>query len=539
MTKTFKRVVSVTAAAIMLASALAGCGKQTQPIDASNPSIDILCKSFNASSADSKSPVVQELQKYLASQMGVKNLTLNIKWAPSATYSEKTVTTMGSGVYPHAMLVGTRNSSVIVAARKGIFWDITSAFAPDSKYKNLKQANPLVNKNISIDGKNYGIYRARELGRAGVTIRKDWLDKLGEPIPQTMEDFDRVMRRFTEDDPDGDGQNDTYGMIISTYLQGPLENLAIWSGSPNGWGIDPESGELRPSFMFDQYVSAMDKIHEWYNKGYINQNMASLPDGQWNQDFLNGKAGIIIDVADRARRVAGNIVELDPNAVVDVFGYVKRDENTPARTLPTTGYDSFYVLPTPSLPTEENLDFMLGIMDHLNDLEATHLMNYGIEGIHYTVDENNYAEKTKDKTLLAQYNDLNQLSMGIVSYDNDFKTKYDASAKAVAEKVEATYADNKLWAVSNPAEPYVSPTQTRRGTTLDDIMTNAKTKYCVGTISLDQYKTEIQRWLDMGGRDVIKEMNNSFALDEQAQANKDQMIADAKALGSSVIIKVD
>ena len=364
MTKTFKRVVYVSAAAIMLASALAGCGKQTQPIDVSNPSIDILCKSFNASSADNSSPVVQELEKYLAGQMGVDNLTLNIKWAPSATYREKTVTTLGSGVYPHAMLGGTRNSSVIVAARKGIFWDITSAFDDDSKYTNLKQASKLVNKNISIDGKNYGIYRARELGRAGVTIRKDWLDKLGEPIPETMEDFDRIMRRFTEDDPDGNGENDTYGMIISTYLQGPLENLAIWSGSPNGWGIDPASGELRPSFMFTEYVSAMDKINEWYSKGYINQNMASLPDGQWNQDFLNGKAGIIIDVADRARRVAGNIVELDPNAVVDVFGYVKRDANTPARTLPTTGYDSFYVLPTPSLPTEENLDFMLGIMDH-------------------------------------------------------------------------------------------------------------------------------------------------------------------------------
>ena len=537
MTKTLKRVVCASVASLMLIGALAGCGKQTQPIDGENPTIDILCKAFNATSAGAGSPVVQELENYLAEKMGVNSLTLNLKWAPSATYNEKTVTTMGSGVYPHAMLVSTRNSSVIVAARKGIFWNITDAFAPDSPYENLKQSSELINRNISIDGDNYGIYRSRELGRAGISIRKDWLDKLGEPIPETLEDLDRVMRRFTEEDPDGNGVDDTYGMIISTYLQGPLDNLALWNGAPNAWGIDPATGKLAPSFMFDQYIEAMDMIHDWYSKGYINQNMASLPDGKWNEDFLNGKAGIIIDVADRSRRLAQNIVEVEgqENAVVDVFGYVKKDAESPKRTLPTTGYDSFYVLPTPALPTEEQRNFMLGVMDHLNDLEAVNMMNYGIEGVHYNVVDGSYAEKVDDSALQAQINDLNQLSMGIVSFENGFKTKYNDSAAVVAEKVDAVYADNKLWAVANPAEPYVSPTQTRRGTTLDDIMANAKAKYCVGQISLDAYKTEIQRWLDMGGYDVVDEINSSFDVDTVAQETKQSMIDDANQRGVKIV----
>ena len=551
MTKTFKRVVSASVASLLVISALAGCGKESQPIDVENPTVEILSKAFNASSAGSDSPVVQELESYLAGQMGVNDLTLNIKWAPSATYNEKAVTTMGSGVYPHAMLVSSRNSSVIVAARRGIFWEITDAFAEDSPYENLKQASPLINRNISIDGGNYGIYRSRELGRAGISIRKDWLDKLGEPIPETLEDFDRVMRRFSEEDPDGNGENDTYGMIISTYLAGPLDNLALWNGAPNGWGIDPKTEMLVPSFMFDQYVGAMDMIKGWYDKKYINQNMASLADSKWNDDFLNGNAGIIIDVADRARRLAANIEELNDDdhpkskgAVVDVFGYVKKDENTPKRTLPTTGYDSFYVLPKPALPSEEQRNFMLGVMDHLNDKVAVDLMNYGIEGTHYNVvpgvDSATgknvlYAEKVNDTALQGQINDLNQLSMGIVSFEDGFATKYSADAAIVAEKVNAVYADNKLWAVSNPAEPYVSPTYTRRGTTLDDIMANAKAKYCSGNISLDQYKEEIQRWLNMGGYDVIAEMNESFALDTVAQEEKAAMLEDANARGVGVL----
>ena len=544
MTKTFKRVVCTSVAGLMIIGALAGCGKETQPIDTQNPTVEILSKAFNANSAGADSPVVQELEKYLADQMGVGSLSLNIKWAPSATYNEKAVTTMGSGVYPHAMLVSSRNSSVIVAARNNIFWNITDAFDENSPYENLKQSSELINRNISIDGENYGIYRARELGRAGISIRKDWLDNLGESQPETLEDFDRIMKRFKEDDPDGNGQDDTYGMIISTYLAGPLDNLALWNGAPNAWGLDPETGMLAPSFMFDQYIEAMDMIHDWYNKGYINQNMASLPDGKWNEDFLNGKAGIIIDVADRARRLAQNITELTPGAVVDVFGYVKKDADTVARTLPTTGYDSFYVLPVPALPTEEQRDFMLGVMDHLNDKEAVDLMNYGIEGTHYNVvpgvDSATgknvlYAEKVDDSALQAQINDLNQLSMGIVSFENGFSTKYNADAAIVAEKVNAVYADNKIWAVANPAEPYVSPTYTRRGTTLDDIMANAKAQYCAGNISLDQYKNEIQRWLDMGGYDVIAEMNESYSLDTAAQEEKAAMLEDVQTRGVSVL----
>lgn len=515
MTKTWKRVVSMTAAALMLAGALAGCGKQTAPIDTQNPSIDIMCKSFNANSADNDSPVVEALEDYLTQQMGTDSFDLNIKWAPNATYNEKTVTTMGSGVYPHAMLVGTRNSSVIVAARKGVFWEITHAYAEDSKYENLKQASPLVNKNISIDGKFYGIYRTRELGRAGVSIRKDWLDNLGEPMPETIEDLDRIMRRFSTEDPDKNGvDGDTYGMIITNYLAGPLDNIAIWMGAPNGWGLNEETGQLEPSFMFDEYIAAMDLVKDWYQKGYINENVVSMPSDKWNEQFLNGQAGIIIDVADRARRLASNIEKMDPKAVVDVFGYVKKDAQSEPRTLPTTGYDSFYVIPTSSVPTEEQLDFMLGVMDHLNDEEAVNLLNYGIEGIHYTVDENKYVTKTTDTALLAQYNDLNQLSMGLVSFPDGFKTKYTV---AVAEKIDKVYEENRNWAVANPAEPYVSPTYARRATSLDSIMSEAKMMYVTGKFSIDEYYNAIERWKSMGGTDVIREINESYAMDESIE----------------------
>ncbi len=65
----------------------------------------------------------------------------------------------------------------------------------------------------------------------------------------------------------------------------------------------------------------------------------------------------------------------------DVFGYVTKDASSEPRTLPTTGYDGYYVFPKTSVATEEDLDFILGVMDKANEQEALNLMNYGIEGM--------------------------------------------------------------------------------------------------------------------------------------------------------------
>ncbi len=45
-------------------------------------------------------------------------------------------------------------------------------------------------------------------------IRKDWRQKLGLPVPQTWDDVALLARAFTERDPDGNSQADTYGFVF-------------------------------------------------------------------------------------------------------------------------------------------------------------------------------------------------------------------------------------------------------------------------------------------------------------------------------------
>jgi putative aldouronate transport system substrate-binding protein len=501
MTQTWKKVAAVSIAAMMLTGSLAGCGSKTASIDMENPSIKVMTKAYQTESAPDDSPVLQQLEEFLGTK-------LNMTWVPSSSYDEKVTAAMGSGEYPHAMLVGSRSSSVIQNSRAGTFWDVTDKLTDAEKFPNLAQTNEMVNHNISIDGKVYGVYRARTVGRAGVSIRKDWLDKLGLDMPETIDDFYNVLKAFKEQDPDGNGQDDTYGMIVTDYLDGPLNNIAIWMGAPNGYGVD-EDGKLAPAFMFDEWMDALKFLNKCYNEGLINKDMATYSSDKWNEQFLSGNAGVIIDVADRARRLAQNIQAINPDAVVDVFGYVKKDDSSEARTLPTSGYDGYYVFPKNSVATEEDLDFVLGVMDKANEQEALNLMNYGIEGRNYELDEDGYVVKSDDANLTKEYADLNQFATGIIA--TELQVRYTTD---VAEKIDAVYEDNEQYAVANPAEPYVSDTYSTKGPQLDAIMSEANTKFIVGAISEDEWKAQRDRWLQQGGQQVIDELNKAYEADD-------------------------
>ena len=88
------------------------------------------------------------------------------------------------------------------------------------------------NNGKASDGKYYAIPFSTQ---AMVTlVRKDWREKLGKPVPKTWDDLLDLATAFTKDDPDGNGQADTYGMLVpGTTDRGYLGWWAasyIWQG---------------------------------------------------------------------------------------------------------------------------------------------------------------------------------------------------------------------------------------------------------------------------------------------------------------------
>ena len=84
-------------------------------------------------------------------------------------------------------------------------------------------------------------------------IRQDWLDNLGLKMPTTIEELKEVARAFTEDDPDGNGQNDTYGLAVDGVevltksigtLEGFFECFGLYPGSDAMTFMDDGNGKV-------------------------------------------------------------------------------------------------------------------------------------------------------------------------------------------------------------------------------------------------------------------------------------------------------
>ena len=564
--KNWKRIAASVVALGAAAASLAGCGTEVTPIgiDTSTPKIQVMTAQSSIAAAEDNSPVVQEIEKTLGAKMSAKygksydKVDLDINWIASASYGEKVTAAMGASEYPHVMLVTSRTSSVIQNSKIGTFWDLTGRFEEkdengELKYPYLAQGNPVVNKNISVDGKLYGIYRARAIARQGMTYRNDWtLKLLDEGVlnfgkdengnaytePQTVADLEAMVKAFTENDPDGNGKKDTYGMIITSYIDGPVQDLSVWCGAPNEWGYDEETDEWKPAFMSEGYFHALTLIREWYQKGYINQNMVSLDPNKWDEDFVNDKGGIQIDVADRGRRNAAKFLDADGNpieGVVNVIGAVRPDAESDYKIRPTTGYNGYYVIPVPAVPEEQDLDFILSVLDECNSRDIVALCNYGIEGQHYEVVKDG-KDKGKIKFIVGEdgknkdsddYADLNQFSMGLAP--NDLRTSY---ATSVAEKVAEIQDDkNSIYAVNNPMAPYTSKSFATSGTMMNAIINEARTNYLVGKIDEKGYKDAINEWMKMDGAKVMEEYKEAFDNDPlndtdgdgKADVQKDQI----------------
>ena len=67
-------------------------------------------------------------------------------------------------------------------------------------------------QNIGVDGETYGIPWSRQA--FATAVRKDWREKLGAEVPKNWEELSALANAFGTQDPDGNGQDDTYGMMV-------------------------------------------------------------------------------------------------------------------------------------------------------------------------------------------------------------------------------------------------------------------------------------------------------------------------------------
>ena len=518
MKKTGKKIM-VLAAAAFVASAAVGCGngekasQNGQPQQAADgkPSVSIMVPTFTGTSLanEGSDKVIEMYEEHTGTHV-------EWRWEQDGTYEAKFgIKLMDRDNTP--MILGAKRdmtANVVDAARKGAFWDLAPFLEDKEAYPNLSQYNREVAKAMTVDGKMVGLYKAREIGRYGFAYREDWAEAVGiTEAPKTVEDVYNMLYKFTYEDPDGNGKNDTFGLEMTKYT-GPLDIIQTWFGCGNEWV--EQDGKLVPVHQTEEFMEALKWMHRIYEEGLVRKDWAAVDSGTFGEACKKGEAGAFIDVMDGAKRIwqyydSNNVKSVaDPskNAAMKLVGPVND------KTLATSGYNGYFLITKAGAKTEEDVKTCLHFLVSLCDDEMLVLADYGLEGMNYELTSEGMIKKLDDILLeQAANNGLNQAVPYIPNIiASSPKLEQDEPTAAQYEAYEVC----RPIAVTNPVLGYLASSEVNAevGTDIEQIIDDARTQYICGQLDDAGFEKAAQTWLNRGGDRLIEELNQMYQADQ-------------------------
>ncbi|MFK4300833.1 putative aldouronate transport system substrate-binding protein [Paenibacillus sp. RC254] len=428
------------------------------------------------------------------------NSKITFNWVPDASKEERITTALASGELADIVtLTMMTNSSVRSSLKSGLFWDVGSYL---DDYDNLKKIPPEVRNAASIEGVLYGVPFQKNLARAGLVIRKDWLDRLGLKVPTTLDELYEVARAFTEDDPDGNGKKDTTGFGDRSDLRySSFKTLSSYFGTPNGWKVD-ENGKFTPEFDTPQYLETIKYSNKLYKNGYISKDFAVTAKTDQQQQFAQGKTGIYTGMVDitNLRNLSQGLqkgLELVPvNKISNGDGkYHIWSEGS--------GVGGLLAFPKSEVKTEAQLKRLLQFVNDLIDEEVFMDMTGGIKGTHYDIDNEGAFRIINTDLWQADVQPFASSRPSEVTY-----TLKDANPEK--ELANQLIKENNEFAVLDPTVPLDSVTANEKGTELEKIITDATFKFIMGETDEAGFKAAVENWKNSGGSQIITEYEEAY-----------------------------
>ncbi len=231
------------------------------------------------------------------------NWTLDVIYLDRNNEVQLLNTRLAAGEIPDVIRTGSDaryKEFVAQGILKELKEDEIKQYAPTMYQKMIdlfKDFGPNVFETIQVDGKLYGF----PIGNLNGTYhslpiwRDDWLKKMGGDgtAPTKWEDMLAAWKYFTENDPDGDGQKNTYAMSNTgmNYLRG-----AAFGGDAFDLMETDASGKLVPNVLLDgKYKLYVETMADLYKQGLIDPEFITGENqGQYwakSVTFINGKIG--------------------------------------------------------------------------------------------------------------------------------------------------------------------------------------------------------------------------------------------------------
>ena len=318
-----KQIIALVSAAALAATALAGCGKtseentQTTAVGEAEGTAkeDLPFSKYaetvtvhlggsmnpNAKILDGMSYEDNAYTRFLKDDL---NIEVVYDWiASSSDYDEKMNLCIGSGTIPEMMNVNATQYRALL--KYDMIQPLDQYFedyASDTLKGYVESGGDELQKCITNDKGEMMAIPAPSMMVGEMNemwIRQDWLDNLGLEVPRTWDEMAAVAEAFVTQDPDGNGEDDTIGIL------GPGNSNHINDIGDNQFGLDPlfcsfqsypqywlqdEDGTVKYGSIQPETRTALEKIQKLYTDKLIDPEM--LVRSNCQEAVLSGKVGI-------------------------------------------------------------------------------------------------------------------------------------------------------------------------------------------------------------------------------------------------------
>ncbi|NOU68873.1 extracellular solute-binding protein [Paenibacillus sp. LMG 31461] len=454
-------------------------------------------------------------------------------------YQQKINVSIVSSDLPDLFMVNSQQfQSLMNSGQIADLTDVFDTYASDLTKKFvsggvLRQSSSKKGRLMAIPA-NGGSYDGAPL----LWIRTDWLAKLGLKPPQTMDDVISIAKVFTEQDPDGNGRKDTFGLNLNKNLFDGYSGLEGFfggyhaypynptngSGSQTMWLTDKE-GNLVYGGIQPEVKTALGKLQQMFRSGYINPEFAVQDGTKASEAETSGKVGMHFGAHWNANWPLINTQKLDPKADWGVYPLVSADGD-PARPIIANVAPSDFFVVNRNFEHPEAVIFMLNfylekIYGRTAD-EQFHIVTDGRDiynvftssPIKGGMAENN--QEAHEAVISAlKSNNPSRLNLEQRGY-YDSILKYNSGDKGQwwvmkdfgengAFSVYGQYKKSNAFMVNAFYGP-PTPTMIERGSTLRDLETVMLTKVIMGE-PLDLFDKFVRDWKSQGGNQITTEVN--------------------------------
>lgn len=320
-----KKVLAMCLMGAMVLGSLAGCGKEesgtTASVDMEDPAwqeamttpygkypktvvyqlgktatnFDVL----DGTEYEGDDDVNNAWTRYLKEKLNIQNTNL-FEANDGDDYEQKVSMAIVSGEIPDIMGVGDYDT-LKQLYENDLIADLTEVYenCASDKIKEIYDSyDGVCLETATFDGKLMGLPTTEISPGPGILwLRKDWMDKCNLEEPKTMEDIYNILKQFLVQDPGGNGEGQTTGLVIDPIIAGnpggsymPNSIFTLYGAYPKQW-VDGGSGNAVYGSVQPEMKDALEQLSKMYSEGLIDKQFVTRT-GDDRKGLLNsGKSG--------------------------------------------------------------------------------------------------------------------------------------------------------------------------------------------------------------------------------------------------------